>query len=253
MLGELISAGTSLLGGLFGQNAAQKERGIQLNAANSLVQNRVKDSLAAGIHPLFGLGASVSSPAPVVTGQAGEGLREAGQNIGRAVEAYASASERAVNKQVQALQMRRMGLENTLIEEQIRSERNRSVGSPPAFPEQGPRSKAAALLSKVVGQGDGKVDEVNPQRTTNLKVGLPYETNPNFTDAQTIEDRYGDSEILSMLSALVTGGADAWHNYAKSPYRWDRATKRIFDYYVGRHSQIGRRTIQPARRNRGGN
>lgn len=165
MLGELISAGTKLLGGFLGQNAAQKERGIQINAAKSGVQWRVADSLKAGIHPLFGLGASVSSPAPVVTGQMGEAVADTGQDIGRAVEAYKSGDERAISRQVQALEMRRMGLENTLIEEQIRSERNRSVGSPPPFPSISDRGDNPS--GSVMTLPDGKTVTIPPATSAN--------------------------------------------------------------------------------------
>jgi hypothetical protein len=88
----LIGAGSNLLGGLLGQSSASKDRALyrkQLAQAQSQfdaqmdesIQRRVKDAMAAGIHPLFALGAS-SGASPTISAQ---GAPETGNAMGNAV------------------------------------------------------------------------------------------------------------------------------------------------------------------------
>lgn len=124
-IGSLIGAGASLLGGVLG-NSAQKKANKQAQQqqaaawaredanlakqyeqqkefAQSGIQWKVEDAKKAGIHPLFGLGASTVSYAPQSIGgstiSSGSPdysyLADAGQNIGRAIDATRSQSARA--------------------------------------------------------------------------------------------------------------------------------------------------------------
>lgn len=67
--GGIAGAGLSLLGGMFGQSAADKRNQEQMRMAQAqfdaqmdqTIQRRVKDAQKAGIHPLFALGSSAGS------------------------------------------------------------------------------------------------------------------------------------------------------------------------------------------------
>jgi len=139
MIGNVIAAGASLLGGIFGQRSQEKmaEKNIQLQKdfAQQGIQWKVADAKAAGIHPLYALGAQTHSFAPVSIGDSlSPAIANAGQDIGRAVNAVATGSERTagISKALEALALERAGLENEVLRSQIR--RNNGAGTPPPAP-----------------------------------------------------------------------------------------------------------------------
>lgn len=119
--GAAIGAGADLIGGLIGADAANSAR----NEANRIQQNqfheqfqwqkqlammgitmKVADAKAAGIHPLYALGATPAMSAPITAGaisdmHGGDTLARsfsgAGQNIRRAVEAATSKASRDIS------------------------------------------------------------------------------------------------------------------------------------------------------------
>lgn len=100
MLAPLLGAAGSLVSTFMGARNADKansaaqanaERNIQLQKefAQNGIQWKVQDAEKAGIHPLYALGASTTSFAPVSVGHQStdfSGLASAGQNIGRAID-----------------------------------------------------------------------------------------------------------------------------------------------------------------------
>lgn len=147
MIGSIISAGASLLGGLFGNKAQkdaneamladkEKDRQLQREFAQSGIQWRVQDAKAAGVHPVYALGGSGASytPSSISLGAEsalGNAFSSAGQDIGRAVDATRSSSGRvdAFTQKVQGLTLQKMGLENELLGSQIA--KNRAQLGPP--------------------------------------------------------------------------------------------------------------------------
>lgn len=145
MLGGLISAGASLLGGLMGKSSADDAREAQMamNERNIALQKefaqhgirwKVEDAKAAGIHPIYALGGSTSSFTPVSSNFASDtslpnAMAAAGQDIGRAVNATRSQTERvdAFTKTAQALQLENMGLQNDVLRTEIASKTGRLV------------------------------------------------------------------------------------------------------------------------------
>ena len=101
MIGNLVAAGASLGSALLSKNASEKandnakaiaERNIALQKefAQSGIQWKVEDAKKAGIHPLYALGANTHSFSPVSVGSSVpsfDGIAQAGQNIGRAIDA----------------------------------------------------------------------------------------------------------------------------------------------------------------------
>lgn len=115
-LGALISAGSSLLGGFLGKKQADKDRDraaqqvdIQREFAQKGIQWKVADAKAAGIHPLYALGANTPSFSPTIQAtpsgsSMAAGLSQAGQNIGRAVSANQTHTQRMMKLAEEKLQ-----------------------------------------------------------------------------------------------------------------------------------------------------
>lgn len=99
MLGSLISAGASLIGGAIGnrsrESAGNKNADMQREFAQQGVRWRVADAKAAGLHPLAALGMSgMPSASPAYVGDTGQWAADAGQDIGRAINATRTKEER---------------------------------------------------------------------------------------------------------------------------------------------------------------
>lgn len=73
---ELLTLGANVLGGIFGRSSQKRQQAAQLAQAqrqfdaqmDESVQRRVKDAKAAGVHPLFALGASAGA-SPTISAQ----------------------------------------------------------------------------------------------------------------------------------------------------------------------------------------
>lgn len=96
----LVGAGASLAGGAMSGRAARSQYERQAAADREFAQHgirwKVADARAAGIHPLYALGASTSMPSASSVGDTsyGQGLAQAGQEVSRAVEATRTQEER---------------------------------------------------------------------------------------------------------------------------------------------------------------
>lgn len=190
MLGELISAGGALLGGLFGKKSADKanEQNIQLQRefAQQGIQWKVADAKKAGIHPLAALGAQTTSFTPSVVGDSslGQGMAQAGQDIGRAVNATKTAQSREAQ----------LGL--ALLEEQVKGARLDNAGR---------AIQNAALASRTVRNNavgpsfpaaDGKTNTgIAGQNASagGLKIGgVALPQNPGTSTASDLSNVYGE-------------------------------------------------------------
>lgn len=135
MLGTIISAGASLLGGILA-NKSQKDANdanaeLQREFAQNGIRWKVADAEAAGIHPLYALGAQTSPASPSYAGSNFSFMNDMGQDIGRAVDAKRTQPERA-KARIDALAIERGELENQLLRSQI--SRINQPGHPPALP-----------------------------------------------------------------------------------------------------------------------
>lgn len=131
MLGPLIAAGISAASSIFGSkkqaDAAEENNAkniqLQKDFAQQGIQWKVNDAKAAGIHPLFALGANTHSFAPVNAGDTsgGAGIAAAGQDISRAINAVSSAPQKtnAIGQAVATLQVENASLQNEMLRTQI--------------------------------------------------------------------------------------------------------------------------------------
>lgn len=202
MIPALIGAASGLLGGLLNKSSADSSRrsqeamaaqniALQREFAQQGIRWRVEDARAAGIHPLFALGAQTHSFSPVSVGSSadtsmGDAIASAGQNIGRAASAALTSDERAKVAAADALSLEKAGLENELLRTQIGSLRQKMVGNPPAMP---------GSSAVIPGQGETVVlpqDKPGERPHIQLGQGWRWRTDPQVTGGQAAEDRYGE-------------------------------------------------------------
>lgn len=132
-LGALGSLGSTLLGSSAAaknnKNAfrlAQRQAVFQENLVRHGIKWKVEDAKEAGIHPLYALGASIPSYSPVsanFTTPDYSGLASAGQNIGRAIDTYATSGERSRQRGIaeayKNLQLENMKLQNARLASEV--------------------------------------------------------------------------------------------------------------------------------------
>lgn len=238
MLGSILGAVGSIAGGLLGNKAQkdaneaaerQNERNIALQKefAQSGIQWKVKDAEAAGVHPLFALGAQTTSFSPSSVGGGAADfsfLGDAGQNIGRAIDSTRSTPASALALQLGKVQIEGAQLDNELKRTQLASAiatNMNQAGGHPGLP-------GLFTQHAVPGQGDsGSNDPTltpaqhmlrSPQYTTNLKAfGKDIMPHPGYSDAQSYEDRYG--EMSDFVAGPWIAYKDWMHNVAPYLYK----------------------------------
>jgi len=199
MLPALAAAGAQIAGGLISnaanKKAAKQQYRQQKEFAQSGIQWRVKDAEKAGIHPLYALGAQTHSYAPQsVGGQDFSFLADAGQNIGRAIDATRSnqAKGDALALTASQVQLEGLKLDNDIKRAQLASAyalANQS--SNPGLPTVHTRAGELGMS----GQGNSpQLDRyVDPEQLTSIKgMGVREGTDTGWSNAQTYEDRYGE-------------------------------------------------------------
>lgn len=180
MLDTLLNVGAKFLGGMLDRSAAkdaqaaqaaqaEANRQMQLDFAQKGIQWKVRDAEAAGVHPLFALGASTHSFAPVSLGSApsasmGSTLADMGQDISRAVAAKSTAVEKGANVAQTALVLEGMKLDNDIKKAKLASDVKNLVapGTPPELPEDKPGKRAFGVVggSKIATDpGTSNVDD----------------------------------------------------------------------------------------------
>lgn len=186
MLGPIIGAASSLIGGIMGQNSqnaaiksqenmAAQNIALQKEFAQSGIQWKVADAKAAGVHPLYALGANTTSFSPVSIGSPsgsplGQGIAAAGQDLSRAMAATSNSTTRLVS----GLTVERSMLENELLRTQI-AKAKQQIGPPI------PDANASPWDKLFAGQGDAtkgidwsQVVKAKPHEITPTTPGVPY-------------------------------------------------------------------------------
>lgn len=137
MFGSIIGAIGNVVGGLIGADAqednAKRNIKMQKEFAQHGVRWKVADAKAAGLHPLYALGAQTTQFTPQSIGNPlGEGIAAAGQDFGRAIDATRTAPEKldALGRTAAALELERAGLQNDLLRAQIAETTARSTQPP---------------------------------------------------------------------------------------------------------------------------
>lgn len=247
MLEHIIPAAASIIGGLFNKSSADDTRAatqaiadrniaLQKEFAQNGIQWRVEDAKKAGIHPIYALGGSGASFSPVSANfsadtSLGSAFAQAGQDLGRSIQATRSAPDRAVALQANKLALEGQALDNDLKREELASKIAR-VGSsqvgppmpmatvpgydPVPLPVSDPRKVAPFPVKKT-------------ETTSDLKWrGWSWKNDPHTSPAESWEDRYGDD--ISFATAPLIGAADLMYNNARKIEFYQDLMRRAFDY-----------------------
>lgn len=224
-LPAIASIGSGLLNFFGGQSAQDKAIAAQqqvneqnwqhsLAMAQNSIQWRAEDAEKAGINKLYAIGAPTMSFAPAQVGAAGvpynamkplaDTLHGLGQDVSRAgyagqsqaaKVAGAEASQRLVSNN---LDLQSKGTDNEIKQMQLALLKARYAnltGTPPVGPFNVPESN----------KSEG--------RPPLMMWGTRIRTNPNTSNAQAYEDRYGDDGPMSWLYSTGIGLADAYHHF----------------------------------------
>lgn len=226
MWGPILGAIGALGGKLFDRSEARRQE--RKAAAFNPVKKRVEDARAAGVHPIYALGASGLDSASTGSQVAfGETLGNMGQNIGSSIDKSLDVH----GKQAKSLLLEKAGLENELLRTQIAKARTDMVKEP-TLPALGQRYLLEGQGSTALSHIPGSLVEVpgahklqSPQYTPNLVFGGHYRTHPRFSDAQTYEDRYG--EAMGSLLGVINTIADM--QWAGRQWAGPHVQKEIFD------------------------
>lgn len=213
MIGDLINAGARIVGGFMDRSAAKDANATRIALANQEyerqkefaqmgVQWKVKDALAAGVHPLFAMGASTSSYAPQSIGVEktgiGSALADMGQDVSRAVTAGSSGPVSAEIVKRNVLQNEGLQLDNDIkratLADQLKKLSAPNVGGVP-LPE-------------------GKLDPRSQGYVGGHKMG----TDPGTSDVDAFwQKRYG--EPGEWIGAGIVGWNDLMHNTKENVLR----------------------------------
>lgn len=213
ILGAIGGIAGSVLGGLFGNSQADKQADLQKEFAKNGVRWKVEDAKAAGIHPLYALGAQTTAYSPISVGT--PDFATAGQNLGTAIHAATTKQEKVdgYTKTAQQLTLQNMGLQNDLLASQIAAFK---------APGRGPGLPGGQQL--IPGQGSTQVMRAGGEG------GLTIEVDPRNTPAQKVEDQYGEvagdsAGVLNVVNDMMkTQGTPYPHEVPA--YVWDWLTKQ---------------------------
>lgn len=257
----VIPAAASLIGGQLNASAqqdansaalahSQSQAALQKQFAQKGIRWRVKDAKAAGIHPLYALGANTPTYSPTSTAFGastglGDGIAQAGQNVGRALDANQNQAQRNARR-LEELQLTNAQLQNDALALQIANAQARlSAGvNPPmqsvidesgsVMPGQMSPTQLGTGALGTLGPGgipyvDGNpaLSVRTPERTVAPPGSNPYwlGANPAMANAQDVEDRY--AEGISIPYGVATLMADIWA-YHRRPTQ--RLVNSLYDY-----------------------
>lgn len=198
-IGAILNHNATKDANAMAQYNADRNINLQREFAQSGIQWKVADAEAAGIHPLFALGANTHSFSPVSVGTTantaiGDAVSGMGQDITRAVNATRSGEARdtAFTKTVQALGIEKAQLENEVLKASLASsvQRLKQQANPP-MPTGRPVPE------------DKKYEE----RPKLIYGGVPIKTDPGSVNAETTEKRYGD------IAQEISGIFNMWRDY----------------------------------------
>lgn len=221
LLGAIVGGASSIIGGILGNNSQEKANELnammQYKAMTKGIQYRVADANKAGVHPLFALGAQTYNWQPSAVGSTalGEGIANAGQQIGRAIDAGGSAGDRAANAALMKLQIERAGLENILLAKQVSGQ-----GQPMA-----PAAPAVGDRHLIPGQRQTLVHAPSQAPTSDLVVSQPNQVivaDPNSIGGSADPGTVNDLGFIKTRNGqIAVPGSDTKQLLEDSPYEWD--------------------------------
>lgn len=221
-LGSLISGASSLLGGIFNRNSADKAAQANLAAQTAAAQNQVTwraaDARNAeakyGINALVGMGAPTVSLTPTAVGDTsfGSGVAAAGQDIGRAINSVTHQQSRAEQLNEQLLEAKIANVNSDTVRNQALASEIATKASQPAtanvpLPPENPMGPVIQKYVRVMDR-DGRMELM-----LNPKIATSYQTPASFPQqiGTAIRDTYH-----GIRDSLGFGGATTAERNASS-------------------------------------
>lgn len=211
-LSAALNVGSSLLNYFGGKEAAASNREHQdyINELNysrqqqanaTAIQTRVADARAAGVHPLYALGAPTMSYAPAQVGASApnqmaplaQGMRDLGQNLSGKSTPGGQNVPNAYQTETMVLDLENRKLQNELL-------RNKVVSS---------RTPAAPPVGDFVVPENPKVEQNPPL----MFGGKRWTTSSGTSPMKAWEDRYGDEGPVASALPLLILDKDFQQNY----------------------------------------
>lgn len=257
MIGALISAGATLLGGLFGSKKPKKEKTETKTVNESVVdyQKMSDNARAAGFNPLTALrngGAagfststsnSTSTSSAPATSAMPQALASVGGILGQAFE-----------QKIDPLEAKRRQLDTALVDYQLRQLNKQPAGAlypgstysgtkmgrqllPPVGPSAGRVASTPATRGMASPANPRGYQQQSAQQTQLFgdKPGAVWQHNPWVPDMATFEDVYGD-EVGQVIGAPIKITADlAWN--AQRALGW--AQRYTDPYVLGAYKKAG--------------
>lgn len=245
--GGIVSGALDFAGGLISnhnaRSMAEREYQHQKEFAQNGIRWKVADAKAAGIHPIYAIGANTPTYSPQAAVGTDYGLSKVGQDIGRAIEAGQTIKERAEARNMQQA-LNDAQIENIQSQtEQHKAQTdairvgiiNDALFNTPDFIKMSAFASNARLRSQ---QASTPIPESNPYNDSPIPTyGFQYDSKgrrtaliPSDAVAQRYEDKFG-IEWLPFIGA-------AWQNFkgkflgneVGGGYWWHGDTKGYLPY-----------------------
>lgn len=242
MLGSLISAGASLVGGLLGNKGskdnAEMNAAMQKEFAQHGVRWKVEDATKAGIHPLYALGSQTIpfSPVSYDGSSIANGFANAGSDIARGMEAKTTAPERFQSLQERLLTTQIEGQE---IENAYRASQLARLKDPTQMPPALPYGGSSG------GQSD--VERLASQYTS-ARSGAPYLEAAPPTPAMK-EFQYKTGGVWELPSEQAKNAIEDVLPYEIEHYVLNRLFPGVQKYFIDEPQRIARDYVVPWLRN----
>lgn len=151
--------GRGIIGDVNAQNNFSAQQAMQKQFAQNGIQWRVADAKAAGIHPLYALGAQLPTYSPSFAATSGQGsfgelADRLGQSVDRAQNAASTQEDRAFQVQTRSNELERQRLTNDQLRNDIALQQAQLSKQVVATQQLGPSMPSFATRNLVPGQGD---------------------------------------------------------------------------------------------------
>lgn len=269
MLGEILSAGASILGGVLGNSSAKKAADRNFAQQKKFAQNQLQwkaaDAEKAGISKVFAMGAPTQSFTPSNVGGNFDFLSSAGQNIGRALQATASpgAQNTGLSKVATAIGIEGAQLDNDIKRAQLASiiATTKQAGSPPgpmspgetyAIAGQPPTLEDGAPNIKAQSRIEA-ADPTFPANTAGFSPSVAYQRNntggyspyiPNTMAESYESDHLGGAEwsVRNRLIAPIMG-SEYGPRVPMLPWQTMYFNPKLWQWEVRDRSEFGNRAF----------
>ena len=241
LFGSILSAGASLLGGSLNRSSQNRANDANADLQREFAQNgvrwKVEDAKAAGIHPLFALGAQTMGAAPSYVGDTsmGSAMASIGQDIGRAIDAKRTQPERS-QARLEALTVQRAELENDLLRSQIA--KLNQPGNPPALPGSAGKEPGVMIVPKevIANHGDTEVGKAAAHRISDFSNGDTVRI-PSNDMQQAIEEGPANwyYQLTRTIPDMVVADSKYAFKWLKDSYVEGRKIRKQHGKWNARH------------------